>query len=120
MKARDAMIAWEPATAETPEAPGRMKAAWQPSRAPEVQVFHNDDQVAHRRHGHLSSSLGACLAIWCVNDPLIEVFRTFLHVAGDGVPLADIHREFLKIDEYAAMTNGTPFFGVEIPDPEED
>lgn len=91
---------------------------WEPPKGAErgqVAVFRYDDQLARRRFAHLSREDGARLVIWCVNGALDELFRTFLRVAGDGLAPADIHREFLKMDEYAGMVNGTAYFGVEQP-----
>lgn len=118
--AKDAMIVWEPATAETPDALGRRKSAWQKPTKPEVRVFDDvGDHGAHDRYGHLPCSLGCCLHGWCDQDALADVFRTFLAVVSDGVPVADVHREFLKIDEYYRMLDRREFFGVPMPETEE-
>jgi hypothetical protein len=131
--ARNAMIVWEPATAEghaglgidengrldlIPKSDevflGRMRAAWQKPTTPEVRVFDDvTDHAGHDRYDHLSCSLGRCCAGWCEQDPMADLFRSFLAVIADGVPLAAVHREFLKIDEYYRMLDRREFFGVE-------
>lgn len=123
MEARKAMIVWQPVEAESMEGlwEGRGRLVSNPrGRSPEVRVFDYEDDAAQDRYDHLPCSLGACLAGWCAENPLADVFRVFLSVVSDGVPMADIHREFLKIDEYAAMVGHTDYFGVEIPDEDEE
>lgn len=122
MQARSAMIVWEPATAEThdelPGGRGRVTPGGR-HRQPEVRVFDDADKAAHERFSHLPCSLGACVAGWCEGDTMADVFRVFLSVVSDGVPMPDVHREFLNIDEYAAMIGGAEYFGVTPPEQEE-
>lgn len=112
MEAINAMIVWQPLL--TPQQ--RCLAPFD-HPTPTVRVFDNRDQAEHRRNDYLPCSLGACTSEWTkATDLLPHIFSAFLSVADDGVPIADIHREFLKIDLYAAMNGGREMFGVTIPD----
>jgi hypothetical protein len=101
MDAKNAMIVWNRVE------PGAAKA--------EVVVYHQREPGAYSRYRHLRKSLGACCSGWCVADPAADLFRVFLIVVSDGVPIEDAHREFLQIDEYIAVCDQRQLFGVPFP-----
>lgn len=122
MELKHTMVVWNPAVAgsveELPHG-GLGRVVSDPrDRVPEVRVYDDRNQADARRFDRLGCSNGSCMFGWVEEDPMRDLFRVFLSVASDGVPLADIHREFLQIDEYAAMVGHTTYFGVEIPDEE--
>lgn len=138
IEARKAMIVWNPSSDPnhlgvgvgadgridliTPEEGAVLYQGSGSRRGPPViRVFDNEDQSEHQRYDHMPCSYGACMHDWHeAEDLLPHIFRAFLAVVADGVPVADAHREFLKIDEYHRMLDRREFFGVEVPDAEED
>jgi hypothetical protein len=114
MQARVAMILWQPVVSETGGL-GRWGTP-RPETKPVVRVVEESEAD---KYDYLPCSLGCCLHDWQeAEDRRPHIFRAFLSVLQDGLQPAEIHREFLKIDEYAEMIGGQEYFGVEFPDPE--
>lgn len=91
MRLENAMVWWNDAV-EALDYPG----------SPRIAVLSNRE--SNRAFSYLSNSIGACFLHWDKTEPHLlaaHLLAAFASITGrDGVPAADAHQEFMKIDEY--------------------